>query len=224
MNTDDTFWWVASVAVGFGSVLIGLGLVLVKELIQKHCRPANGTDPIRIRRTRVSSDLVPLISGLAKCGIPFKGSQLWIFGSDGRYIVNNDKGPWRQAFNEWAGRGLKIRFIILEADDDVRKMLCNLKEDLKDSFDATVLNENAIPAVARELETYHPTLFLGEDDNKAAWIEGLHHRNSIRAYDVEYISPNAMQEWPDKKELFQSCKDRLDLVLENSTSLVGEAA
>ena len=77
--------------------------------------------------------------------------------------------------------------------------------------------------VARELYTYHPTLFLAAGNN-AAWIEGLHHRNSTRAYDVEYLSPRAIREWPEKGELFRACKSRLDLVLENSTSLVSQTA
>ena len=221
---EVTFWFVASAVVGGGSVPVGFGLVLIVEYVQKKwCRPANGTNPIYIQRANAPTDLVPLINGLAKCGIPFDGSELWVFGNDSRYIVNNADGPWRRAFDDWARRGLKIRFILLEADDDVRRVLHELKLVLKDSFDATVLNGGAVPAVARELDTYHPTLFLATGHN-AAWIEGLHHRNSLCAYDVEYISPKAMRNWPEKDELFRSCKDRLDLVLENSTSLVGEVA
>ena len=220
---EEAFWWVTSALVGAGSVVVGLGFVLALERIRKWARPANGNDPLYIRRTRVSTDLVPLINGLAKSGVPFDGSELWVFGSDGRYIVNNDKGPWRKAFDRWARDGLTIRFIFLEADDEVRNALAELKRTLKGSFHATALTPGAIPAVARELDTYHPTLFLAKC-HSAAWIEGLHHRNSLCAYDVEYISPNAMTEWPEKHELFRSCKARLDLVLENSTSLVGQAA
>lgn len=223
MTEELTFWLLASVVACLGSLLAGFGFVLLVECIQKWCRPANGKNPLYIRRARVSTDLVPLINGLAKCGIPFDGSELWVFGNDGRYIVNNDNGPWRKAFDRWMHHGLKIKFIVLEADDDVRDALRHLKQTHEDSFDATILNEGAIPTVARELETYHPTLFLAHGNN-AAWIEGLHHRNSMCAYDVEYISPRAMQGWPEKDELFRSCKGRLDLVLKNSTSLIGEAA
>lgn len=222
--TEVALWWVvASVGVGIGSVLIGYLLVLLVEYVQELFRPANGEDPVEIQCTHASTALVPLISGLRKCGIPFDGSELWILGCDGRYIVNKKRGLWRNAFGDWIQDGLKIKFILLEADDDVRKELCKLKREFGDSFDATVLNSGAIPEVARELDTFHPTLFLAKDNN-AVWIEGLHHRNSISAYDVEYISPKAMRKWPEKGKLFQSCKNRLDLVLENSTSLLGEAA
>ena len=220
---EETTFWIASIVIGAGSIPAGLGLVLIVERVQKWCRPANGVNPIYIRRTRVSTDLVPLINGLAKCGIPFDRSELWVFGSDGRYIVNNDEGPWRKAFDDWADKGLRVKFIILEADDDVRDAMRELKRTLKGSFDATVLNEGAIPTLARELETFHPTLFLAEG-NDAAWIEGLHHRNSTCAYDVEYISPRAMRKWPEKADLFRSCKDKLDSVLENSTSIVAGVA
>lgn len=223
MTDDITFWWVVGIAIGIGSIPAGLGFVLAMECIQKWCRRANGPNPIYIRCAKVSTSLVPLINGLARSNIPFNGSELWILGSDGRYIVNNENGPWRKAFVDWAGKGLKIKFIILEADDDVRDALCSLKETLKESFDAMILNQGAIPAVARELETYHPTLFLAAGNN-AAWIEGLHHRNSIRAYDVEYISPRVIRECPEKDELFRACKSRLELVLKHSTSLVAEAA
>ena len=220
MTEQMTFW--ASIAIAVGSIPVGLALVLILEYIQKRCRPSNGANPIYIRRAKVSTDLVPLINGLAKKGIPFKGSELWIFGSDGRYIVNKNKGPWRKAFGNWARKGLKINYIVLEADEEVRKAFCTLKKTLEDSFDATVLDQGAIPTVAREFATYHPTLFLAPGNN-AAWIEGLHHRNSLCAYDVEYISPRAMRQWPEKKELFQWCKERLDLVRDNSTSLVAAA-
>lgn len=220
MTEDMTFWLVASLVVGAGSVPAGFALARVVELIQKWCRPANGRDPIYIRSASISTDLVPLIDGLRRRGVPFGGSELWVFGSDGRYIVNNDNGPWRRAFGNWARSGLKIKFIILEADDDVRAALCELKQALEGSFDATVLDRGAIPEVARSLETYHPTLFLAKGNN-AAWIERLHHRNSLRAYDIEYISPEAMRAWPEKNELFLLCKDRLEVVLKNSTSLVG---
>ena len=87
-------------------------------------------------------------------------------------------------------------------------------------FDAVALNEGALPDIARELETCHPTIFLGKGDLNAAWIEGFHPRDSIHAYDVEYISPLAMKLSPSARDTFRSYANKLDAVLENSHSLV----
>ena len=162
---------------------------------------------------------MPLIRGLAKAGIPFRGSELWIFGSDGRYIVKSKRKRWRREFLKWTDKGLKIRYILLDVDEEVHEELRTLKEELKGNFDAVALNKGAVPEIAIELETRHPTLFLGREGQNAAWIEGLHRRDSVYAYDVDYISPKAMQRQAKEKARFRSYKAKLESVLDNSQSV-----
>ncbi len=226
MTEDNIVWWVASIIVGAGSVPLGLVIVLVWERIQKKLRPSNGSAVIHLRCAACATDLLPLIGGLARNGIPFRGSELWIFGCDGRYIVNKRGGRWRggrwcRVFRKWTKKGLIIKYLLLEVDGDVKAELGKLKNDLGDNFEAFVLErKHTTQDVARKLETFHPTLFLGKDGNNAAWIEGLHRRNSIYAYNVDYISPSVIAESETQRERFESCDRDLKWIHEHSTRLV----
>lgn len=229
MAEGTVVWWIASLIVGVGAIPAGYVVVSFLDYIEKRRRPANGPARLSIERAFVASDLMPLIGGLAKAGVPFDGSELRIFGSDGRYVVNSkrmgwwrrDKSKkWRKKLDDWATAGLKIRYILLEADGEVRAELSQLKQEMGEQFDAVVLDDGAVPDVARELETCHPTLFLGKDGQNAAWIEGFHPRDCVHAYDVEYISPLAMEKSRSAKGTFERYAGKLDAVLENSHSLI----
>lgn len=222
MTEENVVWWVASLIVGAGAIPAGYLIVFAVDRIGKYRRPANGPAPLFIERVFAASDLTPLIGGLAKAGVPFDGSELRIFGSDGRYIVKGKK--WRREMIGWVRQGLKIRYILLEADEEVSRTMIELKEEMGDHFDAVALTDGAIPDVARELETCHPTLFLGGEGRNAAWIEGFHPRDSIHAYDVEYISPRAMQKSRSAKDTFEHYARKLEAVLENSRPLVTSPA
>lgn len=231
VTADYMIWWVASLVVGVGAIPAGYMLVSFLERIEKRRRPANGPVPLSIERVFVASDLMPLIGGLVKAGIPLKGSELRVFGSDGRYVVNSkskgwwrkrrkNKSKWRSEMCGWAATGLKIRYILLQADEEVKGVLLELKQEMGEQFEAVALNEGAIPDVALELETCHPTIFIGKNGQNAAWIEGFHPRDSVHAYDVEYISPCAMKRSRSAKSTFDYYAEKLDAVLENSHPLV----
>ena len=209
------FWWIASFMVGWLSLGVGYVAVLVVRYFERKRRPSNGPDPIYIQRVFVATDLVPLISGLEKEGISFCGSQLWIFGSDGRYVVKNKKKRWRRQLSEWSAKGLHIKYILLDADNDVRDEIRALKDMMVGRFDAVCLNKGAVPDLARELETCHPTLFVGSHNKNAAWIERLHPRDSAYAYNVKYVSPNAMRATRERAA-FDEYKHKLELVLDHS--------
>lgn len=225
MTEDNIFLWLASFIVGVGSIPFGYLVVFAQDGLKKLRRPANGPKRIILRRVSVASDLMPLIGALLgllpKGNNPFDGCELRIFGSDGRYIVNSKRRKWRKKMKAWSDEGLKIRYILLDADDEVRRGLADLRNYMKDGrFDAIALNEGALPDIARELETCHPTIFLGKEGYNAAWIEGFHPKDSIHAYDVEYISPYAMKLSQRELETFEYYAAKLDAILENSHSLV----
>ena len=204
--------------VGWLSLGVGYIATRVVRRFERKRRPSNGPDPIYIQRVFVATDLVPLISGLEKEGISFRDSQLWIFGSDGRYVVKNKKKRWRRKLSEWSAKGLHIKYIILDADDEVRDEFQALKDKMEGRFDAVCLNKGAVPDLARELETCHPTLFIGPDNKNAAWIERLHPRDSACAYNVKYVSPNAMCA-PRERAAFDAYKRKLEVVLDHSQSI-----
>ena len=219
-------WLIASFMVGWLSLGVGFAGVWAMRRLEKRRRPSNGHDPIYVQRVSIATDFTPLISGLEN-SVPFKGSQLWIFGSDGRYLVNKKKKKWRSKLSDWSAKGLHIKYILLDADEEVREEVKDLKDALAGGFDAVCLAEGVDRGGLRELETCHPTLFIGPDDKCAAWIERLHPRDSVYAYDVKYVSPNAMLASRERAE-FEAYKRKLEGVLSQSVSIVdsvhGESA
>ena len=218
MSGQLAIWWIASFMVGLLSLGVGFGAVSVLRRLEKRRRPSNGPDPIYIQRVSVATDFTPLISGL-ESSVPFKGSQLWIFGSDGRYVVKKKKKKWRSELSNWSAKGLHIKYILLDADQEVREEVRDLKNELVGEFDAVCLAEGVDRSHVRELETCHPTLFIGSNNRCAAWIERLHPRDSVYAYNVKYVSPNAMLANRERAE-FEAYKRKLETVLSQSVSIV----
>lgn len=219
MTEDNLFWWIASALVGAGSVPAGLAIVLFTEYVKKRLRPSNGTEIIHLASAPAATEFVPLISGLAKCGIPFKGSELWIFGGDGRYLVKSRGRQWRRTFRNWQKKGLAIKYLLLEeAGGRVGNELSRLR--VGDGLEVRQLKRcDETQEIARKLETYHPTLFFGANGAKAAWIEGLHRRNSVFAYNVDYVPPRVLHSCQKERERFASCEKDLRFVYENSTPM-----
>lgn len=216
---EMAFWWIASFMVGWLALGVGWVAILIVRHLEKERRPSNGPNPIYIQRVAVASHLIPLIGGLEKEGIPFHDSQLWIFGSDGRYVVKSKRKQWRKKLCDWSARGLHIKYILLDADEEVRGELLSLKSKMIGKFDATCLAKGTDLDIAHELQTCHPTLFIGSGNKNAAWIERLHPRNSAYAYDVKYVSPNAMLASRERTE-FEVYKRKLETLLEHSVPIV----
>ena len=219
MTEDNAVWWIASIIVGAGSVPAGLLLVLAWERVKKMLRPSNGPHIIHFASAPAATELTPLISGLARSGVPFKGSELWILGRDGVYMTNKKGKQLCRQFRKWKNKGLVIRYLLLdETDEGVREELRNL--DIGTDIEVRQLVHSAeTQDVARRLETFHPTLFFGADGNNAAWIEGLHRRGSIYAYNVDYVPPRVIQRSPVQRKRFESCERDLRLVYDNSIPL-----
>ena len=219
MIDEAIFWWgLASFMTSWVAMGLAYAIIRATRHFERRRRPSNGPLPIYLPRVSVATDLTPLISGLEREGIPFRDSQLWIFGSDGRYVVKSQKKRWRKELADWSAKGLRAKYILLEAERDVREAIRELKTKMGASFEAVCLAEGAVPEVARELETCHPTLFIGPGDNNAAWIERLHPTDSVYAYDVKCVSPKAMMARRERKE-FESYRRKLELVLDNSVPI-----
>lgn len=210
-------YWIASFMVGWLALGVGYVAILIGRHLEKGRRPPNGSDPLYMQRVSVATDLTPLIRGLA-ASVPFKGSELWIFGCDGRYVVKNKRKRWRKELSAWAAQGLYIKYILLDADQEVCDEIAKLQDKMQGKLDAVRLLEGSLPDLASELETCHPTLFIGPDNGNAAWIERLHPRDSTFAYDVKYVSPNAMLDRRERAE-FEAYKRKLELVINHSVPI-----
>ena len=218
MEGSTIFWIAVSATTGLGSVVIGLSVAILIQHIGKARRPTDGSTILEIQAANAASDLMPLISGLPKAGYPFDGSELWIFGNNGRYVVHPRKGrTWRKKIAKWAADGLKVKYILLDADDDVRDALTRMVGDIGPNFEAGTLRDTdreAVESVVSELETRHPTLFFGTDGNRAAWIEGYHRRDSVYAHNVRYYSPTVAKR-PKPKALIESYRGKVASILEH---------
>lgn len=219
MTGESILWW--AIIVGVGSVPAGLLIVLFFEHINRICRPSNGPRLVHIGCASAGSDFVPLINGLGKGRNGFEDSQLWIFGCDGRYFVNKKGRRWQRVFRKWTKKGLVIKYILLEMDDEAKSELRKLKKTLGEKFDVLLLEHNEeTQDITRKLETFHPTLFFGKEDSRAAWIEGLHRKNSIFAYNVDYVSPRLVRSSREQRERVDACEEDLRFVCDNSTTVV----
>ena len=219
---SEIYWWIASLAVGAGSIPLAWVIVELQERLEKNRRPANGPVPIHMPRATVPSDLAPLIRGLAKAGVPFKGGGLWIFGGDGRHIVNNKR--FRKQLRKWSRMGLNIRCVLVDADPDVQDALVEVEDDIGAGFDAVVINDGSMLDITSALGMSHPALFFGADGRNAAWIEGSRRGGSIYACDVIWVSPLVMERRPGMRSLFLSYKKQFELIAKNTRPLTSRDA
>ena len=218
---DYTTWLViGAIGVGAGAIPIGYGVVHLYERYERYSRPSNGIDAVRIACASISSDLIPLIDGLPKADVPFQGSKLCLFGNDGRYFVKKNGKRWRKKLIQWGNKGLEIEYILLDADTAVREEMRNLKEQLGDKFEA-ILADDSLSGYLEEngLLTFHPTLFFGPNEQKAAWLEGRHEKDSEFAYNVLYLSPNAVLNRQEFNARFDECDSMIRRVREECTSI-----
>ena len=219
VTADNVVWWIASILVGAGSVPAALAIILILDRIKKALRSSNGSRILHFASAPAATELMPLISGLERSGIPFRGSELWILGRDGLYITNRNGKQWRRRLRKWKKKGLVIKYLLLEeVEDGARDELRNL--NLGPNLEVRQLVHNAkTQEVARKLQTLHPTLFFGTDGNNAAWIEGLHRRNSMYAYNVDYVPPRVIHSSLEQRRRFESYEKDLRLIYDNSTPL-----
>ncbi len=181
--------------------------------------------PIKIREARIASDLAPFIDNLPvearKSGV------LRIVGYSGSYISSRKGNLLRRLLVRWIREGLRVKYILTDPDLDpgVEDAYTRLRNRLEKDGDATrdrlqVLcvrkdaededfKRHGIDRESLErLERKHPTLFHGSVGGsadgekkilKAMWIEEIHEPGSSVAYDVTYVSPDAMGNAEEKE-------------------------
>ena len=197
-------------------------------------------EPVRIRVAQIASDLVPLIDEL-----PPRARQngvLRIVGYDGNYIRGRNGNLLKKAFVRWIREGLTVEYILTNPDTDAGSAYSTLLSQ-EDEAARPRLRVLCVGKYEREdfenrgidlesLKSKHPTLFYSrtgdsakEDEKtiKAMWIEEDHEPGSNVAYDVTYVSPDAMGD--EEEELYdhhdkeiESLKELCDTILPESES------
>ena len=191
MYGDYLVWIFVGGVAGIGAVFVGIGANWLTEKLEKRTRRVHVTQ--RIACASVSKDLMPIVWRLGRELVPFSGSRLVIFGSDGSYLLKPNGNSWQKTIRKWAKKGLKVEYILLDVDDQLRDAYRHMVADHPDMLEVLVLDKTQdpppLPEVLHDLETCHPTLMIGGNGKCAAWIEGFHERGSEFAYDVHYIAP-----------------------------------
>ena len=193
METAELFA-LAMMPIGVACVVAAAQWGWRKSRFARPRRDARSAEPIFIPAAKVATDLVPLIDDLAR-----PGSRLCILGADGLYFMRENGEFLKNSIRAWVKKGMIVEYILLEPGDGVKQRIMPLIDELSDargSLNVFALNDDAdeISSIVKEMDTRHPTLFFGVDGENAMWIEGLHKKNSIYAYNVRYISPAAMNE------------------------------
>ena len=207
---ENTTWLLISIAVGAGAIPAGYAITFFQEYCERQFRPSNSLEVLHIACASISKDLIPLISGLPRKGIPLAGATLRLYGNDARYLVKGNGRQWRNALRRWDKKGLRIKYVLLNADATTHDEMIRLQKEL-DHFEASVANRDGVNYLVKNgFDTYHPTLFLSSDENqRAAWLEGLHRPDSEFAYDVEYVSPAAMKKDKALRKHFDDCLSKM---------------
>lgn len=203
------------IAGGLLALPTGFTLVwLYGKVERRFMRPLNSDKLLRIRVARIASDLIPLVQGLkVKDHLKLNSTEMWLLGSDGRYFLKGSKGErWAKQLRAWCDDGLNIKYILLGIEDEVRERLRSL--DLPTDRMAFLVADEAKlgddKGLLARFETEHPTLFISEGGSPiAAWIEGMHARDSDLAYDVVFISPNAMRSHHEQRSRCERYKREL---------------
>ena len=184
------------------------------EQYSKRTRDAYSPETIFIPAAKVATDLVPIVDRL-----PLHDSEIWIFGTDGRYFAKSNGHKLAAAIRRWLKMGLKVRYILLQLGDGVAPVLQPLVHEsdrYPGSFTVSVLGKDTsdLEDILPDLRFRHPTLFFGKDGRNAMWLEGTHKENAMYAYNVRYVSPVAMKGGPEKE--FKRQKEKLHLLMKRT--------
>ena len=182
-------------------------------------RPANDHRDLHFASVTAADDLVPLIDTLIEEFPPDGDTKLQIMGGNSNYIAQRNGKQLKKGIISWIKKGISVDYIVFDENKKVIDKFRDIKSknpSYGSRLQVFVLNRqraSKISPLVDELETHHPTLFFGPGDKRAMWIEGVHEMNSEYAFDVRYVSPNAMND-ENKKNEFQNHHRNINKILE----------
>lgn len=201
-----------------GVAVILLGIQLAKWLDRRAnkaevaSRDSDSPDEYTISVAGVSGDLVPLVSGITH----HAGARIELFGEDGAYVQLDRKGKeWLTGMKRWIAEGWKVTYTILYPDETTKGIFLKLMEDVEeDTLIVYVVDHESdvskVKDLIEERRTFHPNLIYDGAGGKGMWVEGTHMAGSEYAYNVEYVSPNAMT--PQRRREFVRYEKENDLI------------
>ena len=188
-------------------------------------RDSYSPKPIRIRSATIAEDLVPLLDKLLD-----KSCKISIVGSDGYYALSKNKRVWLNGLKKWLNRGVEINYILVKPNQEARSEYEKLQREFPNSFylcsvDKPGIDDISFTGIDNEKDSYvtlHPTLVYrhnpdsadlhGKITPEAMWIEYFHPLESHYAYNIEYVSPRAMNS--KYQEIFRKFEKDIELMRE----------
>mmetsp|Transcript_29310 Transcript_29310/g.56957 ORF Transcript_29310/g.56957 Transcript_29310/m.56957 type:complete len:205 (+) Transcript_29310:246-860(+) len=150
---------------------------------------------LKLKSAGITGDLAPLVRSLK-----IKGGTITVVGSDGSYMLSGKRKQLRAAMLEWLSRECDIEYILIQADrrtiESFRKFsdCANRKFKGKAEISIHYIDRSCacdgIEPLLETYETHHPTLIKTENGT-GMWLEGFHPKNSMYAYNVEFVPPSA---------------------------------
>ena len=217
-----------------GPALAGLFLFLLQRFGPKILpRLLIALPPIRKRwathtrvfvEAQIATILVPLVNEVFNRG-QAKSGEVLIVGSDGTYLTSEKKRKLHDAILDWTSRGMTVRYLLVQPDEEVLKELDGLRQKLSSGGSLEILPLRALPNGAEDdlrplvtvLQTLHPTLVQFTDnkeiEKRAMWIESEHLRGKLHSSGNRWVPPEAMgdeagpsETWDD---VFSCWRERL---------------
>lgn len=176
-----------------------------------------------------STELVPTLEKILE-----NRFSLYIVGYGGQYLAKRTE--YRQALQLWLDQfDCKIHYIVISPDENYLKIYRELESrGSKGRFFSYPINADDISneqlrKQVRALETFHPILLAqlkadahtgapsSEEEPRAMWLEGHHPRDSLTAYDIDFIDFKKIRSEPRTKQ-FQDLLHVLKLVMAESSA------
>ena len=183
-------------------VLIAANALLIRRRnVRRHRlkvqRNAHSPEPLVIRTATIADDMVPLLNQLE-----LDGARIDIVGGDGYYLMSSNGSRLKQGIEGWIGAGATVSYYLVRPSDDAREAFDALASANKGRFSLTDLSgirSDSSGPIVDEMRNRHPTLVRMRSGERAMWVEYMHPDQSSVAYNVKYVSPEAMAD--DKEQV-----------------------
>jgi len=185
------------------------GALYLAKIIKPRTRTAHFWRAMHLGTATIAHDMMPLLRQL-----DLRGAKITIVGGDGAYASSRCKAVLLDGLCDLIERGAQITYI-LTAPNEVAVQA--LRKAMKDHDKVFKLFEVPVSPEDKDglgrYRNFHPTLVEMVGSN-AMWVEGEHPDDSTEAYEVVYVSSNAMT--PERESEFQSYKNDINALLERA--------
>jgi len=170
-----------------------------RDLVKRRAaRVANALTPVRVPIAMIAQDMFPLFSQL-----PLEaGVQIQIVGNDGFYASKKNKNGelLLDGIRKWMKKGVSVTYVLVDSCGDVSldgsEKLNTLQNEFPNLFRMVSIKLADLPSgvasATSELCNTHPTIVQG-NGLRAMWLERNHPCGSKYAFNVDFFSPESLQ-------------------------------